>query len=215
MRPACYLTKEKRYDMINAFNSTSRHLGDLLIIDNIHFEQMVPLNFNLTKLMLLIPKQPFQTYTYRFIIIQLLQLYMINGMILILKFSIFCSLMAMSFGIPLMLHIYLILLALPEHLRMLMSLIIVTNSCLPNSLSKTIGIINSAKHFPNFFRRRFELIEKNHVNLKKLLQQGISNSMEICFSDLYKRIVNRFRRAWYTLDIMRQTACLVLTQSWF
>ena len=29
------------------------------------------------------------------------------------------------------------------------------------------------------------------------------------FSDLFKRIVNRFKRAWYTLDIMRQTGCLV------
>ena len=29
------------------------------------------------------------------------------------------------------------------------------------------------------------------------------------FSDLFKRIVNRFKRAEYTLDIMRQTACLV------
>ena len=29
------------------------------------------------------------------------------------------------------------------------------------------------------------------------------------FSDLFKRIVNRFRRAGYTLAIMRQTACLV------
>ena len=41
----------KRYDMIDAFNSTSRYLDVLLNIDNIHFEQMVhryiPLNFNL------------------------------------------------------------------------------------------------------------------------------------------------------------------------
>ena len=29
------------------------------------------------------------------------------------------------------------------------------------------------------------------------------------FSDLFKRILNRFKRAVYTLDIMRQTACLV------
>ena len=36
------LTKEKRYDMIDAFNSTSRYMYDLL-----------------NKLMLLIPKQPF------------------------------------------------------------------------------------------------------------------------------------------------------------
>ena len=35
------LTKEKQYDMIDAFNSTSRYLDDLLNVDNIHFEQMV------------------------------------------------------------------------------------------------------------------------------------------------------------------------------
>ena len=29
------------------------------------------------------------------------------------------------------------------------------------------------------------------------------------FSDLCKRIVNRFKKAGYTLDILRQTACLV------
>ena len=35
------VTKEKRYDLIDAFNSTSRYLDDLLNIDNIHFEHMV------------------------------------------------------------------------------------------------------------------------------------------------------------------------------
>ena len=36
------LTKEKRYDLIDAFNSTSRYLDDdLLNIVNIHFEHMV------------------------------------------------------------------------------------------------------------------------------------------------------------------------------
>ena len=60
------------------------------------------------------------------------------------------------------------------------------------------------------------------------MQQGISNPefyVDVVyifkkiignpnFSDLFKRIVNRFKRAGYTLDIMRQTTCLVLTQSW-
>ena len=61
--------------------------------------------------------------------------------------------------------------------------------------------------------------------LKKLMQQGTC----ICnpefygdlvykfkkiignpnFSNLLKRLVNRFKRAGYSLDIMRQTACLV------
>ena len=35
------LTKEKRYDLIDAFNSTFRYLDDLLNIDSIHFEHMV------------------------------------------------------------------------------------------------------------------------------------------------------------------------------
>ena len=52
----------------------------------------------------------------------------------------------LSYGV----YIYLNLFALPENLRMLLTSIIVTNSKLPNFLSMAIGIINSAKHFPNF-----------------------------------------------------------------
>ena len=47
------LTIEKRYDLIDAFNSTFRYLDDLLSIDNIHFEHMVhriyPADFQLNK----------------------------------------------------------------------------------------------------------------------------------------------------------------------
>ena len=35
------LTKEKRHDMVDAFNSTSRNWDDLHNIDNMHFENMV------------------------------------------------------------------------------------------------------------------------------------------------------------------------------
>ena len=80
------------------------------------------------------------------------------------------------------------------------------------------------KAFSKFYRRHFELIEKYHVSLKNLCNKVfvIPNFMEIWytykfkkiignqnFSNLLKRIVNRFRRAGYSLDIMRQTACLV------
>ena len=74
---------------------------------------------------------------------------MINMMIIILILLIFRSLMVMSVDAPLMVYINLNLFALQEHLRMLLTSIIVTNSELPNFLSKAIGIINSAKHFPN------------------------------------------------------------------
>ena len=79
------------------------------------------------------------------------------------------------------------------------------------------------KAFSKFYRRHFELFEKYHVSLKKLMQQGICNPEfygdlvhkfkksigNPNFSDLFKRIVNRFKRAGYTLDIIRQTSCLV------
>ena len=81
------------------------------------------------------------------------------------------------------------------------------------------------KAFSKFYRRNFELIEKCHVSLKNL--QGISNPEfygdlvykfkkvigHPNFSDFFKRIVNRFKRTGYTLDIMRQTACLVFNPS--
>ena len=39
-------------------------------------------------------------------------------------------------------------------------------------------------------------MELGYINLRK------------SFSNVFKRIVNRFKRAGYTLDITRQTACL-------
>ena len=55
------------------------------------------------------------------------KIYIINWMILILILLIFRFLMAMSLNVPLMVYIYLNLFALPEHLRMLLTSIIVTN----------------------------------------------------------------------------------------
>ena len=69
---------------------------------------------------------------------------------------------------------------------------------------------------------------KYHVNLKKLTQQGICNPefygdlvnkfKKIIgnpnFSNGFKRFVNLFKRAGYTLDIMQQTACLVFNPIW-
>ena len=55
------LTKEKRYDLIDAFNLSPKYLDDLLNIDNIHFEHMVhriyPADLQLIEAKLLILKQ--------------------------------------------------------------------------------------------------------------------------------------------------------------
>ena len=57
---------ERRNDIIDAYNLTSRYLEDLLNIDNIYIEVMVqrinsPLNFTYAKQMRQIPKRHSQT----------------------------------------------------------------------------------------------------------------------------------------------------------
>ena len=80
------------------------------------------------------------------------------------------------------------------------------------------------KAFSKFYYRHSELIVKYNIGLKTLLQQGISEPIfygdlvykfkqivgKPYFSDQFKQIVKRYIRVGYNLDIMRQSACLVL-----
>ena len=125
------LTKEKRYDLIDAFNSTSRYLDDLLNIDNIHFEhtanRIYPAELQLYKANASDTEAAFLDLNLSNHNDIVSTKNMINGVI-ILILLIFRSLMAMYLDVPLMVYIYLNLFALPEHLRMLLTSIIVTNS---------------------------------------------------------------------------------------
>ena len=80
--------KGKQYDMIDAFNSTSRYLEDLLNIDNIYIEQMVhriyPGELQLNKANASDTDAAVLDINLSIQIIQPLQRYMIKGMILIL-----------------------------------------------------------------------------------------------------------------------------------
>ena len=80
------------------------------------------------------------------------------------------------------------------------------------------------KAFSKFYRRHSALLEKYSVSLKTLLQQGISGSEfygdlvyrfrkivgKSNFSEQFRKLINRYKRIAYSLDIMRQTACLVV-----
>ena len=82
------------------------------------------------------------------------------------------------------------------------------------------------KAFSKFYHGHSELIVKYNIALKTLLQQGISGPIfygdlvykfkrivgKPNFSDKFKKIVKRYIRVGYNLDIMRQSACLVLNQ---
>ena len=79
------------------------------------------------------------------------------------------------------------------------------------------------KAFSKFYHRHSEFIVKCNIGLKTLLQEGISEPIfygdlvykfkrivgKPNFSDQFKKIVKRYIRVGYNLDIMRQSACLV------
>ena len=80
------------------------------------------------------------------------------------------------------------------------------------------------KAFSKFYRRHSALLEIYSVGLKTLLQQSISEPDfngdlvyrfrkivgKSNFSEQFRKLINRYKRIGYSLDIMRQTSCLVV-----
>ena len=127
------LTKEKRYDLIDAFNLTSRYADDLLYVDNIHFEDMV---HRIYPAQLQLNKENASDTKATFLDLDLsIQIDIVSTKIYdkrddfnfdIVNFPFLDGDVPQrpSYGV----NIYLNLFALPEHLRMLLTSIIVTNS---------------------------------------------------------------------------------------
>ena len=73
------------------------------------------------------------------------------------------------------------------------------------------------------YRRHYELVSKFNVGLKTLLHQGLSELEfygvlvyklkkivgRVDFSDQFRKIIVRYKRIGYNINIMRQSACLV------
>ena len=80
------------------------------------------------------------------------------------------------------------------------------------------------KDFSKFYRRHYESISKFNVGLKSLLHQGLSEPEfygdlvykfkkirgMTDFSDQFRKIIMRYKRVGYNLNVMRQSACLVI-----
>ena len=78
--------------------------------------------------------------------------------------------------------------------------------------------------FSKFYHRHSEMIVKYTIGLITLLQQGISDPVfygdlvyrfkrvvgKPSFNDQFKKIIKRYKRVGYNMDIMRQSACLVV-----
>ena len=79
--------------------------------------------------------------------------------------------------------------------------------------------------FSKFYRRHFDIVSKYNVEFKTLLLQGLSE-LEF-YGDLvykfrkiigkndfpyhFKKIIFRYKKIGYNINVMRQTACLVVT----
>ena len=113
--------------------------------------------------------------------------------------------MAISPGVHHIGYTYLNLIDSPELLQILVTLTAVIKPLLTNFLGRAIVILN-------------------FVSLKTLLQQGISEPEfygdlvyrlkrivgKSNFSEQIRKLINRYKRIGYSLDIMRQTACVVV-----
>ena len=80
------------------------------------------------------------------------------------------------------------------------------------------------KTFSKFYHRHYELISKFIVRLKTLLREGLSEPefngdlvykfkkliARNDFSFQFRKIITRYRRIGYNLNVMRQSSCLVL-----
>ena len=82
------LSRENQADIIEAFNSISRYLDDLLNIDNIYFDQMVdriyPTELQLNRANSSDTEAPFWIWIYVYLMVEFPPKFMINGTILIL-----------------------------------------------------------------------------------------------------------------------------------
>ena len=70
------------------------------------------------------------------------------------------------------------------------------------------------KTFSKFYRRHYESVSKFNVGLKTLLHQGLSEPEfygdlvgRADFSDQFRKIIARYKRIGYNINIMRQSAC--------
>ena len=108
---------------------------------------------------------------------------------------------------------------------MLMTLILVINAKL---LKQGYRYHKLRKAFSKFYRRHYELISEFNVGLKSLLHQSLSEVKVVKvvygdfvykfkkirgmtdFSDQFRKITMRYKRIGYNLNVMRQSACLVI-----
>ena len=80
----------------------------------------------------------------------------------------------------------------------------------------TAKLLQLRKTFSRFYRRHYKLISKFNVGLKTLLNEGLSGDLVYKFKKLigrndfsfqFRKIITRYKRKGYNLNVMRQPEC--------
>ena len=221
------LNHDNQADVIEAFNSTSRYLGDLLNIDNPYFEGMVnqiyPSELQLNKANISDTEAPFLD----------LHLSVANGFV---SSKIYDKRDDFDFDIvnfPFLDGDVPRRASYGVYISQLIRLARVCNHdtdfnarnrCLTAKLlQQGYRYHKLRKTFSKFYRRHYELISKYNVGLKTLLSEGLSEPEfygdlvykfkkligSNDFSFQFRKIITRYRRIGYNLNVMRQSVCLV------
>ena len=196
------LSNETQANVIDAFNSTSRYLDDLLNIDNLYFEQMVdkiyPSELKLNRANSSDTAAPFLD----------LDLSVSNGIISskiygkrddfdfnIVNFPFLDGDVPRSPSYGVYISQLIRFARVSSHIDHFNS----RNKLLTAKLLKQgYRYHKLRKAFSKFYRRHSELVEKYKVNLKTLLQQGISEP------ELYGDLVYKFRKIMKKSDFLDQ-----------
>ena len=175
------LSGDEQAGVIDAFNTTSKYLDDILNINNVYFNNMVsqinPSELQLNKANTSDTEAAFMTCIKfcQFQMILFLPKFMINVTTLILKLSISHFLMVMFLALYAMESISLNSFVLLDHLAMLLTSTLAINCKLRNFFKQGYRYHKLRKTFSKFYRRYYDLISKFQVGLKSLLCQGLRN----------------------------------------
>ena len=223
-----YLSSDNQADVIKAFNSTSRYLDDLLNIDNPYFEGMVnqiyPSELQLNKANTSDTEAPFLdlhlSISYGFVSSK------IYDKRDVFEFDI-VNFPFLDGDVPRRPSYGVYISQLIRFARVCSHVddFNTRNKCLTAKLLKQgYRYHKLRKAFSKFYRRHYELISKFNVGLKSLLHQGLSEPefygdlvykfkkiMGMTdFSDQFRKIIMRYKRIGYNLNVMRQSVCLVI-----
>ena len=221
------LSDVKQAEIIEAFKSTSRYLDDLLNIDNPYFEGMVnriyPPELQLNKANTTYTEAPFLD----------LHLSISNGFVSskicdkrddfdfdIVNFPFLDGDVPRSTSYGVYISQLIRFARVSSHV---VDFNARNKSLTAKLLQQGYRYHKLRKTFSKFYRRHYELVSKFNVGLKTFLHQGLSepefygdlvykfkkNVGRVDFSDPFRKIIVRYKRIGYNINIMRQSACLV------